>query len=79
MEKITAPWSVEQVASLNNYQNIGWMHPFTCPNHADDAHNEHPYLRATPEGWQCDACPYTQDWAWQFMAERPPDMLGWLA
>ena len=31
MDKIEAPWSDEQVRSLNGFQRSGVMHPFTCP------------------------------------------------
>lgn len=29
-ERTTAPWSDDQVASLNEYQTSGVFHPFTC-------------------------------------------------
>lgn len=31
MDKINAPWTLEQAAALNGYQLSGVMHPFTCP------------------------------------------------
>jgi hypothetical protein len=62
-EKIVAPWTPEQVAQLNRYQTLGVMHPFTCPRGHGD-------LTATPDGWVCSGCAYTQDWAHLFMADQ---------
>ena len=59
---ITAPWTEEQVAALNDYQRGGWMHPFTCHDNA--------VLVATAAGWTCLSCDFTQDWAHAFMADR---------
>jgi len=36
--KITAPFSDEQVIRLNEFQNLGMVHPFTCAKDGDDAH-----------------------------------------
>lgn len=59
-----APWTAEEVANLNEFQNAGYMHPFTCGSEDCRA-----VLVATPEGWTCPAgCGYTQDWAHDFMA-----------
>lgn len=52
----------DQVESLNGYQNCGRWHPFTCPCGAGS-------LTATENGWICDSCDYTQDWAHQFMVD----------
>lgn len=65
--KLTSPWSVDAVNSLNEYQASGVMHPFTC------GHGSH-VLRATEGGWVCDECAefgrvYSQDWAWLWMAD----------
>lgn len=68
-ERIAPRWSESQVKALNEYQNSGWMHPFTCLHHNDPSHHDHPTLRATADGWVCDACDYTQAWAWTFMAQ----------
>jgi hypothetical protein len=62
-EKIVVPWTPEQVAQLNRYQKLGVMHPFTCPH----GHGE---LIATPSGWICASCTYTQNWAHLFMADK---------
>lgn len=60
--KTEAPWTEDQTAALNRYQDAGWMHPFTCPH-------GHGNLRATTDGWVCDThtCDYTQDWCHDFM------------
>ena len=62
------------------------LHPFTCPNRNDglahgrigEAHASHGseggergLLIATPGGWVCPHCEYTQSWAYASMAERP--------
>lgn len=55
-----APWSDEQVRSLNDYQVSGFMHEFTCRCGE--------VLVAMPDGWTCD-CGYTQQWAHRWMAD----------
>ncbi|MDB5185046.1 MAG: hypothetical protein JWN38_854 [Candidatus Saccharibacteria bacterium] len=75
--QIRAPFSSEQVAALNIYQTDGIFHPFTCGNdvlhdaQAADGQEQEWLLVATPEGWTCssEACDYTQEWAWDFMAD----------
>ncbi|MFF2674035.1 hypothetical protein ACFVTT_35385, partial [Streptomyces niveus] len=70
--EIRAPWTPEQVAALNRFQQRGRMHPFTCGNlHAD---SQSPVLTATPDGWRCPTpgCGYEQDWAPDFMASVSP-------
>jgi hypothetical protein len=68
-EKIRAPWTPEQVAALNAFQQRGGMHPFTC-GHDHPAHPD-AVLEATPKGWRCFVlgCEYEQDWAHAFMAD----------
>jgi hypothetical protein len=66
---IQAPWTDEQVAALNGYQQAGVMHPFTC-GYRDDHYARDPgILVATPRGWECSwpGCEYTQEWAHEFM------------
>lgn len=62
-----APWTEEQVASLNAYQASGRYHPFTCANRSEPGHQERHgdlgVLVATKDGWICPDCDYTQDWA----------------
>ncbi|MGW0032077.1 hypothetical protein ACWDXD_19905 [Streptomyces sp. NPDC003314] len=69
---IHAPWSTEQVQALNDFQQRGGMHPFTCG--AIHASGRSPVLDATHSGWICPdpECTYTQDWAWAFMTQPTP-------
>lgn len=80
MPKVKAPFTVEQVAALNRWQQRGDVHPFTCAsgNRMDAAHEiyqaGHPdqdygQLVASVNGWFCPVCSYRQDWAHAFMAE----------
>lgn len=64
-QRITAPFTAAQVEALNDFQRWGRMHPFTCPQHSDEA------LEARTDGWHCThpGCGYTQDWAHDFMAK----------
>ena len=67
---VRAPWTSEQVQVLNDFQQRGGMHPFTCG--ALHVSGQSPVLEATHAGWICPdpACEYTQDWAHAFMVER---------
>lgn len=56
---ITAPFTEEQVKNLNEFQNLGFIHEFTCGND----HSGNRVLVATKDGWICPTCTYTQDWA----------------
>lgn len=67
MEKITTPFSEEQVKALNAYQETGVFHPFTCG--IDSRHRD---LVATPDGWICPDCFYKQNWAHKFIVESLP-------
>jgi hypothetical protein len=58
-----APWTPAQVSKLNQYQQAGRYHEFTCP----EPHPEGRHLVATTRGWICPHCDYTQDWAHAFM------------
>jgi hypothetical protein len=78
---IRAPWTDEQVAALNRWQTSGRVHPFTCRDRGEPGHVERPdadlgQLVATPEGWVCPDCDYTQGWAHRFMLETPPRWPG---
>jgi hypothetical protein len=59
--QIHAPWDPDQVAALNDFQQLGHVHPFTCGNGCG-------VLVAHTSGWLCP-CGYKQDWAWAFMAD----------
>jgi fido (protein-threonine AMPylation protein) len=65
LKRIDAPFTPEQVQALNEYQEKLCFHPFTCGNGS-----HHRILVATPDGWVCRDCDYTQNWAHAFMAER---------
>lgn len=67
--RIKAPFTPEQVKALNEWQQCDWVHPFTCGRHHPDKNS---LLVATPEGWKCPSCDYTQDCAHDFMAEGAP-------
>jgi len=67
-EVINAPWNRETVAALNAFQSSnGRFHPFTCPREGHQAD-----LIATPDGWVCPQCDYTQMWAHAFMGAADP-------
>ena len=69
--KSEAPWSPEEVTSINDFQESGVMHPFTCGSgqRTDASHNHQGgTLVATTNGWICPYCSYTQDWCHEFMA-----------
>jgi hypothetical protein len=59
-----APWTDDEIKNLNVWQAKGFFHPFTCPNDSDQI------LVATKDGWVCEKCNYTQDWAHGFMTEE---------
>jgi len=60
---VFAPWSEDQVKSLNAFQRSKNVHPYTC-----GGDNCREVLFATKAGWVCRKCEYTQDWALDFMA-----------
>jgi hypothetical protein len=67
-----APWTEDQVRSLNAYQACLCWHPFTCGQREADG-TPH-VLEATTEGWYCPKCKannkcYVQNWCHDFMAD----------
>ncbi|MEV7034577.1 hypothetical protein AB0N99_30650 [Streptomyces sp. NPDC093272] len=68
-DKIRTPWTSEQVQALNDFQQRGAMHPFTCGR--EHPGQQSPTLDATHAGWICPdpMCTYEQDWAHAFMAD----------
>ena len=69
-DTVYAPFTPEQVKSLNGFQNSELWHPFTCGN--DDCPHppfEHSNLVAREDGWHCPRCNYRQNWAHKFMAD----------
>lgn len=71
---ISVPWSPELCDQLNYQQQSGIFHPYTCGNSS-----RHRVLVATPAGWVCPDCDYTQGWAHQpLTAEQIADHKAWL-
>jgi hypothetical protein len=66
---VLAPWSADQVDSLNGFQRSGAFHPFTCPREHEREDDDR--LLALAAGWKCcqEGCGYTQEWAHAFMAD----------
>lgn len=58
-----APFTDEEIASLNEYQESGWGHPYTCGN------GDQEILVATTDGWICKKCAYTQKWCHKWTAD----------
>jgi len=55
----------DEVKSLNEYQQSGVFHPFTCGgDRTDEKHLDgEGLLVATEDGWVCPFCEWRQDWA----------------
>lgn len=75
---VMAPFTTEQVTSLNAYQVSNAWHPFTCggghtPAQANAGNPGCGGIRliAAEDGWYCanDLCGYRQAWAWAWMAD----------
>ena len=69
-ERIETPWNWKQVDALNAFQSMSGQHQFTCGAEVYCGKNwPEPCatLIATPDGWRCPNCVYTQDWAWDWM------------
>ena len=61
-------WTEKQVSNLNNFQNSGAFHPFTCGGKDKEGKDCRSVLLATKDGWICpDGCGYTQNWAHEAM------------
>jgi DNA-binding MarR family transcriptional regulator len=65
---IYAPWDMQTVRNLNRFQNLSFIHPYTCDN---ASHGGSRRLVAGPDGWHCSnpTCEYTQNWASALMAD----------
>jgi hypothetical protein len=63
LETVFAPWSDDQVKSLNAFQRSAKVHPYTCGGDVC-----HEVLVATMNGWVCRSCGYTQNHATDFSA-----------
>lgn len=72
---VKAPFTLDQVKNLNEYQSLGKWHPFTCCSPDDISECQRKsgasegILLATEEGWICPCGKYTQDWAHHFMTD----------
>jgi hypothetical protein len=77
---VDAPFSLEQVQSLNAYQAARQGHPFTCGrDRRDGPHRAYQkkqggdfgQLVAREAGWVCPVpgCSYVQGWAWLHMSD----------
>lgn len=73
---VTAPWTEDQVKSLNEYQRSGVFHPFTGQRGADGSETP---LIATREGWvervggpivQAWTHSWMADWSWKEMGSK---------
>ena len=62
---VRAPFTVDQVKSLSDWQNNGRVHPFMCGSHSGLGS----VLVPTVRGWICQFCEYTQEWAHDFMLD----------
>lgn len=62
--QVFAPFTPDQVESLNACQRLSGLHPFTCPH-------DRAMLAAQSTGWVCtmERCTFTQNWAWSYMAD----------
>ncbi len=66
IDMVEAPWTEDQVASLNGYQGCDFAHPFTGER---GPNGEETKLIATPAGWiEHEGGPVMQKWAHTFMA-----------
>jgi hypothetical protein len=56
MNKVFAPWSLDEIDNLNKRQKV--LHPYTCGDCGKD-------LIACVSGWRCSdvECKYRQNWA----------------
>jgi hypothetical protein len=65
MQRVDAPWTDDQVASLNAYQQAGYRHPFTGSEGLD---GHRVTLIATSRGWvERVGGPVVQTWAHEEM------------
>lgn len=73
----TAPWTAEQVAELIRWQSAGYVHEFTC---SSQTHQHSVALTPSVDGWICETCGYTQDWAYTYMVDGslPPSPFAFL-
>jgi hypothetical protein len=78
MNQIKSPFTKEQVDNLNEYQQKGMFHPFTCDRKAQECevnvsprdYTKDGILIATEQGWICPCGKYTQNWCHSFMSDK---------
>jgi hypothetical protein len=63
-DRRAAPFTLAEVATLNEFQNSDVWEAVTCPN--PECGRE---LVATEAGWTCPACSFTQNWAFAWMTD----------
>ena len=65
IDKVIVPENIfteEEVRNLNDFQDSGAGHPFTCENGCGN-------LIAKTDGWHCPKCDYRQYWAHKAMLD----------
>jgi hypothetical protein len=76
-EIVEAPFTEDQINSLNEFQKSRVMHPFTGGNELLPG-NEEDILVAKEDGWISLNDPdYHQNWAWSWMADWSWKELDW--
>lgn len=70
---VHAPWTDEQVNSINRYQKIGIPHPLTCA--APGCTSTDCILVAKHDGMHCECGQWKQDWVHDFMTKPLNDPL----
>lgn len=63
MEKIYAPFEEKIVKALNEWQQTGYVHLYTCGTKEKHKRGDDDVLIPTRQGWKCPSCNYTQNWA----------------
>lgn len=77
MSRKEAPFTDAEVQSINDFQNSGVFHEFTCAyrdTHSGDCRRTLQFrddvLVAYNDGLRCPSCAYTQTWVHSWMADR---------
>lgn len=61
-DNVVAPFTDDEVHSLNEFQKCGFLHPFTCECGEE--------MVADNAGWLCEKCnDHVQDWAVRMMTD----------
>lgn len=68
---VTAPFTQDQVASLDGYQESPLFDPFMCGDESCRSMYHVPLIAFPGTGWQCAIpdCSYTLDWCYSWMAD----------